>query len=127
MRATTIKGLGSILADGQGRTLYVYVPDDQGKALCAGVCLLGWPPLTLPKDITRPDAGPGINPALLGTIRRPGGALQMTYNRWPLYLWQGDYGPGQVTGQADGMGLWYAISVSGAVDRGVPATQQPAG
>ena len=123
VRATTINGLGRILADGQGRTLYLYVPDHRGPSVCSPGCLIGWPPLLLPKGVTKPDAGPGIDPALLGTARGPGG-LQVTYNRWPLYLWQGDYVPGQANGQADDMGLWYVISVSGSIDRGVPA--QPA-
>ena len=60
--------------------------------------------------------GPGSEGALLGTVAR-GGTRQVTYNGWPLYLWQGDYEPGQATGQADDMGLWYVLSVTGAVDR----------
>lgn len=43
----------------------------------------------------------------------------MTCNKWPLYLYQGDYAPGQANGQADAMGLWWVVSVSGAIDRGV--------
>ena len=58
-----------------------------------------------------------MKPALLGTVPRAGGVLQVTYNRWPLYLWQGDVAPGQATGQAEGMGAWYTMSVSGTVDR----------
>lgn len=125
VRATTISGLGRILADGSGRTLYLYTPDSQGPSVCSLGCLLGWPPLVLPKGVTKPLAGPGIDPALLGTDPGPGGALQVTYNRWPLYLYTGDYTPGEANGQADAMGLWWVVSVSGAVDRGVPA--QPAG
>jgi len=58
-----------------------------------------------------------VKPALLGTVPRAGRVLQFTYNRWPLYLWQGDVAPGQATGQAEGMGAWYTMSVSGTVDR----------
>ncbi|WP_300609678.1 hypothetical protein [Trebonia sp.] len=119
VRATTIGGLGQILADGAGRTLYLYTPDKQGPSVCSPACLIGWPPLVLPKGVTKPLAGPGINPALLGTDRRPDGELQVTYDKWPLYLFTGDYGPGQANGQADAMGLWWVVSVSGAIDRGV--------
>ena len=59
----------------------------------------------------------GAHASLLGTVRRPGGARQVTYNGWPLYLWEGDHGPGQATGQAENMGLWYVLSVTGSVDR----------
>ncbi len=111
VRSGLVRGLGEIVTDGHGFTLYIYVPDHQGPSVCAGVCAAQWPPLVLPRGVRRPVAGPGVNPALLGTIRRAGGSLQVTYNRWPLYLWQGDFVPGQATGQAEAMGLWYTLSV----------------
>lgn len=122
VRATTISGLGKILADGAGFTLYMYAPDHRGPSTCSGVCATSWPPVLLPSGVTRPTAGPGISAALLGTTRRANGALQVTYNKWPLYLWQGDGAPGQATGQADDMGLWYVMSVTGSVDRGSPTS-----
>jgi predicted lipoprotein with Yx(FWY)xxD motif len=118
--ARAIPGLGKVITDGQGFTLYMYVPDHRGVSRCAGVCARRWPPLVLPRGVTRPRAGPGVRAALLGTVRR-GGELQETYNGWPLYLWQGDTAPGQATGQAEDMGLWYAMAVTGAVDKGVPS------
>jgi predicted lipoprotein with Yx(FWY)xxD motif len=117
VRSGAVRGLGTILVDGRGFTLYMYVPDHQGPSVCTGVCATQWPPLVLPRGVLRPVAGPGVDLALLGTARRPGGALQVTYNRWPLYLWQGDFAPGQATGQAEDMGLWYTMSVSGSIDR----------
>jgi predicted lipoprotein with Yx(FWY)xxD motif len=120
LQARAISGLGQVVTDGQGFTLYMYAPDHRGVSRCYGLCASQWPPLVLPRGVTRPKAGPGIRTALLGTVRRGNGALQVTYNRWPLYLWQGDTAPGQATGQADDMGLWYALSVSGAVDEGTP-------
>jgi predicted lipoprotein with Yx(FWY)xxD motif len=120
LQARAISGLGQVVTDGQGFTLYMYAPDHRGVSRCYGLCASQWPPLVLPRGVTRPKAGPGIRAALLGTVRRGNGALQVTYNRWPLYLWQGDTAPGQATGQADDMGLWYALSVSGTVDEGTP-------
>jgi predicted lipoprotein with Yx(FWY)xxD motif len=122
VRAGSVSGLGEIVVDGKGFTLYSYAPDRQGSSTCTGFCAQQWPPLVLPKGVERPEAGPGVNAALLGTVRRPNGQLQETYNRWPLYLWEGDLAPGQATGQADAMGLWYVVSVTGAVDRGVPTS-----
>jgi predicted lipoprotein with Yx(FWY)xxD motif len=120
IQARTIDGLGKIIADGKGFTLYMYAPDHQGTPQCNGFCAHQWPPLLLPSGVHKPTAGPGVVTALLGTVRRSDGRLQVTYNRWPLYLWMGDSAPGQATGQADDMGLWYAVSVSGAVDKGTP-------
>lgn len=118
--ARTIPGLGEIVTDGKGLTLYMYAPDRQGPSRCYGFCAQQWPPVVLPRGMTHPKAGPGVRAALLGTVRRANGQLQETYGGWPLYLWIGDTGPGQATGQADDMGLWYALSVTGVVDRGTP-------
>jgi predicted lipoprotein with Yx(FWY)xxD motif len=119
VRARAIAGLGKVITDGRGFALYVYVPEHRGASRCAGLCARRWPPLLLPRAVTRPRAGPGVRAALLGTVRRRG-APQETYNGWPLYLWQGDTAPGQATGQAEDMGLWYTVSVTGAVDKGTP-------
>jgi len=117
VRVGQVPGLGTILTDGHGFTLYMYQPDRQGPSVCTGVCAVQWPPLDLPRGVRRPVAGPGVNAALLGTAPRAGGVLQVTYNRWPLYLWQGDTAPGQATGQAYDMGAWYTMSANGSVDR----------
>jgi len=126
VRATVIKGLGPILANGTGMTLYIYVPDHQGASACFLTCVAAWPPLLLPKGVSKPVAGPGVNAALLGTERRPDGDLQVTYNKWPLYLYRNDFAPGEANGQAESMGLWWVLSVNGAVNRGIaagPATE----
>jgi predicted lipoprotein with Yx(FWY)xxD motif len=115
-----ISGLGEIITDGRGFTLYMYRPDHRGLSQCSGFCAQQWPPLVLPSGVTRPKAGPGVRVSLLGTVRRTNGELQVTYGGWPLYLWILDSSPGQATGQADDMGLWYAMSVTGAVDQGTP-------
>ncbi len=118
--ARAIPGLGEIITDGKGYTLYMYAPDHQGPSQCTGFCAQQWPPLVLPRGVARPRAGSGVRTALLGTVRRANGELQETYDGWPLYLWIGDSRPGEATGQADDMGLWYVLSVTGAVDKGTP-------
>jgi predicted lipoprotein with Yx(FWY)xxD motif len=117
LRSGFVRGLGDIVTDGRGFTLYIYVPDRRGPSVCTGVCATQWPPLVLPRGVRTPVAGPGVNAALLGTAPRAGGVLQVTYDRWPLYLWEADLAPGQATGQAQDMGQWYTMSVSGSVDR----------
>ena len=116
LRAATLPGAGRVVIDGRGFTLYIYVPDHRKRSRCYEVCARQWPPLLLPAGASHPLAGRGVDAKLLGTVRRAGGARQVTYNGWPLYLWQGDQEPGQATGQAYDMGLWYVLSVSGAVD-----------
>ena len=120
IQTRTIDGLGKIITDGRGFTLYMYAPDHQGMSQCSAFCAQQWPPLLLPAGVDKPVAGSGVVASLLGTVRRSDGRLQATYNGWPLYLWIGDTAPGQATGQADDMGLWYVLSVTGAVDKGTP-------
>lgn len=116
VRVASVPGLGSILVDGQGRTLYLFEPDKQsGTSTCYGTCAHGWPPLLLPSGVSAPVAGSGVSSTLLGTTHRTDGTVEVTYNKWPLYLWIGDSSPGQATGQGldnDG-GLWYVVSPSG--------------
>jgi len=112
----TVNGLGTVLVVGKGMTLYLFVPDRQSsKSTCYGACAQGWPPLVLPAGVTTPLAGPGVESSLLGTTKRSDGTTQVTYNKWPLYLWVGDSQPGQATGQGINNlgGLWYVKSPSG--------------
>jgi predicted lipoprotein with Yx(FWY)xxD motif len=116
VRTGTVPGLGTILVDGKGLTLYLFVPDKQsGTSTCYGACANAWPPLLLPTGTTTPLAGPGVESSLLGTTHRTDGTVEITYNKWPLYLWVGDSQPGQATGQGinNNGGLWYVLSPSG--------------
>ena len=112
----TVAGLGTVLVDGKGITVYMYATDTRGRpSRCYDICAVQWPPLVLPPGVTRPVAGPGIEPALLGTAPRTDGSTQITYNGWPLYLWPPDRAPGMATGQAltNAGGLWYVLSPAG--------------
>jgi predicted lipoprotein with Yx(FWY)xxD motif len=118
-----VKGLGTVLVDGQGLTLYLFVPDKQsGTSTCYNACAQGWPPLLLPTGVTTPVAGTGVKTSLLGTTQRTDGTTQVTYNKWPLYLWVGDSEPGQATGQGlDNLGgLWYVLAPDGSTIKAKP-------
>jgi predicted lipoprotein with Yx(FWY)xxD motif len=104
--------LGSILVDSRGRTLYLFNADSATKSACAGACASAWPPLLANG---RPTAGAGLSASKLGTIARPGGQRQVTYNGHPLYTFVKDTKPGDTTGQglvAFGAG-WFAVSPAG--------------
>lgn len=99
------------LVDQEGRTLYMFATDSQnsGISACTGDCLAQWPPVIVTGT---PQAGEGVNAALLGTITRDDGTMQATYNGWPLYFYVGDLTPGDTSGQ--GMeGVWFLVSGSG--------------
>ncbi len=111
-----VDGLGTVLVDGKGFTLYLFIPDDHSMhSTCSGICAYEWPPLVLPRGASSPLAGHGIDASLLGTTTRGDGSVQITYKGWPLYLWPIDTRPGQATGQGLNNlgGLWYVVSPKG--------------
>lgn len=108
-----VAGLGRVLVDASGDTVYLYVPDRRGTSRCTGFCAVQWPPLLVTGPRPSGRLGRGVDPALVGVRRRPGGGWQATYDGWPLYTWHLDGSPGEATGQDDDMGLWQAVSPSG--------------
>ena len=111
-----VAGLGTVLIDGEGITVYMFNNDVRGQpSRCYNISAVQWPPLVLPPGVAAPVAGPGIRPTLLGTAPGPDGTTQITYNGWPLYLWPPDRDPGMATGQAltNAGGLWYVLTPEG--------------
>ena len=105
-------GLGKILVDSQGRTLYLFKKDSGGKSACTGACASAWPPL---RATGKPTVGPGTNASLVATINRSDGKPQVTDNGHPLYLYVGDKKPGDTSGQGVNAfgGGWFAVSPAG--------------
>jgi predicted lipoprotein with Yx(FWY)xxD motif len=116
-----VKGLGQVLVNAKGLTLYMFVPDKQSKVTCVKKCAEAWPPLFLPKGAKAVAAGQAKS-SLLGSDTDPAGGHVITYAGWPLYTYVADTSPGADTGQALKLngGLWYALSPSGKVIKTKP-------
>ena len=114
-------GLGKILVDSQGRTLYLFKKDAGTKSACFGACASDWPPL---RTDGRPAVGSGANASMVGTITRSDGKPQVTYDSHPLYLYEGDQKPGDTNGQGiTAFGAaWYALSAAGNQVSGQPSS-----
>jgi predicted lipoprotein with Yx(FWY)xxD motif len=111
VRSKKTAALGTILVDGKGHTLYLFMKDKRDKSLCSGACAVNWPPyLTTGK----PKAGPGVKATWLRTIKRTNGKLQVTYNHHPLYLFKYDKAAGQTKGEnINAFGAdWYVVSAA---------------
>jgi len=118
VKTGVVRGLGRVLVDGQGFTLYVFAPDKHsGTSKCYGTCANAWPPLVLPSGVNQAPAGAGVRAALLGVTKRTDGTTEVTYDKWPLYTWVVDSAPGDVTGQDVNNlgGKWYVITPQGRV------------
>ncbi len=104
--------LGSILVDAQGKTLYLFEADKNGKSACSGPCATAWPPLL---SNGAPQAAMGASASLIGTTARGDGGSQVTYAGHPLYYFVGDKAAGDVTGEGiDQFGAkWYVVGKDG--------------
>lgn len=105
------KKLGTILAVGPKHlTAYLFEADHHGSSNCAGGCTALWPPVT-----GRPEAQGAAMRADLGTITRPDGRTQITYQGHPLYLYARDQDDGDAYGEGvKSFGAeWYVLSPAG--------------
>ena len=114
--STAHTGLGRVIVNGSGRTLYLFEKDKRGHSACSGICATYWPPLLA----SGKTVATGVKPSLLGTIKRADGKKQVTIAGHPVYLFSGDSKRGQTNGEGltDFGASWYALSPSGKkIDR----------
>ncbi len=97
---------GDHLADGEGRSLYLFTVDTQGSGAsnCDPDCLENWPIFVGPAT-----AGDGVDAALMGEVADTG---QVIYNGWPLYYFAGDAAPGDTNGHGVG-DVWFLVDAAG--------------
>lgn len=105
-------GLGQVLVNAQGRTLYLFKADQGTKSACMGACAGAWPPLLVEG---KPTLGKGVDASLVSTTARPEGTTQLTYNGHPLYLFSQDHKAGETNGQGvTAFGAaWFALNSAG--------------
>jgi len=68
--------------------VYTSSADSGNRSACQAACAAVYWPTVLTSG--RPLAGPGIDQNAVGTMVRPDGSHQVTYNGRPLYLFSGD-------------------------------------
>jgi len=113
VRTASVSGLGTILVDGQGRTIYLFQRDTGPTSTCSGACIANWPAVTTHGT---PRASGGVAAGKLGVTKRDDGMTQATYAGHPLYYYAGD----SVAGDTNGQGLnafgatWYVAGQSGS-------------
>jgi predicted lipoprotein with Yx(FWY)xxD motif len=126
--ARTVAGVGTVLTDQSGKTLYSPQQEAGGMIRCTASCLSFWFPVTVGQGAA-PRAASTVT-GTLGTIQRPdGGGRQLAYDGKPLYTFRLDTGPGQLHGNnySDQFGsqsfTWHAVTASGgAATSGQPSS-----
>ena len=108
LKTATIGG-ATVLTDAKGFAVYSFAPDTMTTSDCTGACAAAWPPVKGPAT-----AGAGLT-GTLGTIKRPDGSAQATFDGHPLYTFIKDTDPGTDTGNGVNAfgGLWHALTASG--------------
>jgi predicted lipoprotein with Yx(FWY)xxD motif len=116
----SIGGLGNVLVDAGGKTLYASDQEADGKVRCTGACTSFWKPLTI-------ASGTPTAPADAGTLDvtvRPDGSRQATADGKLLYTFSEDK-PGTLKGNgfSDDFGdqhlTWHAV-LAGGQSAGAP-------
>ncbi|MGZ3769651.1 MAG: COG4315 family predicted lipoprotein [Bdellovibrio sp.] len=104
----TNSGGQKIVADSNGKTLYVFDPDlNQTVPTCKVDCAEVWPPYLITEDESLHLSQP------LGSIVRHNKKIQLTYAGRPVYTFAYDRINGNDLGNGLG-GVWHTIKVNNA-------------
>jgi predicted lipoprotein with Yx(FWY)xxD motif len=123
----SVSGVGAVLVDSKGFALYSPDQEKSGTVRCIGSCTAVWVPLTLSKGVSAPTASSTLM-SKLGTVMRPDGKTQVTFDGEPLYRFSPDGSPGKVTGNgaSDQFGgrsfTWHVVSSGKTQTTTVPTT-----
>ena len=121
VKAASVGALGTVLVDGQGRTLYALSSEASGTITCtsASGCTQVWFETHQTQGTARA--------ALVGSETGASGRRLLTYHGWPLYTFSGDTAAGQATGEgvASFGGTWYALSASGGLVKSATHSSSP--
>jgi predicted lipoprotein with Yx(FWY)xxD motif len=105
-----LPGVGDVLTDANGWTLYKVEGDVEGQSDCPEEdgCTKVWPPLIVVGTLQRAPEVAGQ----LTTRTRRDNTRQVVYNGWPLYRYSEDEAPGDSNGDRvrDEWGFWSAVS-----------------
>jgi predicted lipoprotein with Yx(FWY)xxD motif len=113
-------GGNDVLVDTDGNALYTNDMDTTSTIACTGECATIWVPLAAPSSGQPTSDDSSVN-GKLGTVDRPDGTTQVTFDGMPMYSFVQD-SPGQVTGDgfADSFGgtdfVWTVASNGGGTD-----------
>ena len=97
--------LGIVLATKKRLGLYTWNQEKDFKVHCTGDCAVKWPPVLLMKGERVKAMMAGIK-GEFGTIKRPDGTTQLTWNKQPVYTYEHDTANVVLCDNVDG---WFAV------------------
>jgi predicted lipoprotein with Yx(FWY)xxD motif len=116
IKTASVAGLGTVLVDGAGRTLYTLTSEATGKITCTtgNGCTDYWSQLDSKRGQRHGTRGKA-RASMIASEKGTPGTRVLTYHGLPLYTYVGDTANGQANGQGlkSFGGTWYAVSASG--------------
>lgn len=115
-----VDGVGNVLVDSKGDALYMSEQEAGGMVLCTDGCTAFWKPLLVQGSGT--PAGASSVDGKLGTVERPDGVHQITFDGAPLYRFTEGSDHGVVSGDGfadsfDGRQFtWHVARPGGATE-----------
>jgi predicted lipoprotein with Yx(FWY)xxD motif len=91
---------GGVLADKEGKTLYIFTKDTAGVSNCYDGCAKAWPPFAA--------TAAAKNDGDFTVISRKDGSKQWAHGGQPLYYFAGDAAAGEKNGEGSG-GVWFVV------------------
>jgi len=115
----------SVLVDGDGNALYLFINDEYGESTCVDACEAVWPPVLVQQS--PPSVDGAVDPDLVGTIERRDGSRQLTFASWPLYFYSLDTEPLAFAGHGVG-DSWFLVDIDDVrASAGQPSTDSADG
>jgi predicted lipoprotein with Yx(FWY)xxD motif len=96
---------GAILATPKQQALYTWNAERDFKIHCTRACAQAWPPLIVRTKASVPRHIRGSS-GTLGTVHRPDGRLQVTFNRRPVYTYAHEAPKQVLCNDVDG---WFVV------------------
>jgi predicted lipoprotein with Yx(FWY)xxD motif len=108
VKVATVPGVGAIVVDSTGRTLYTLTDANGAAVACTGACLQAWPAMTVTtKKVTAPKS--------VKSIAATADTHQVTSKGLPLYYFVKDTAPGMANGEGINSfgGTWHVVKAAG--------------
>ena len=107
VKVATVPGVGAVLVDTAGKTLYTLTDANGAAVACTGQCAAAWPPAMAPAT-AKVKAPKGVKSLSATTDTH-----QVTWKDLPLYTFAGDPGPKTANGEgiASFGGTWHVVKV----------------
>jgi predicted lipoprotein with Yx(FWY)xxD motif len=122
VKIAKVAGIGAVLVDAQGKTLYTLTNAGQPVA-CTGACPAAWPPLVV-KAGTKVKGAKGVSG--LGVAAD---GVHVTVKGLPVYRFAVDTGPGMAKGEGLNSfgGVWHVVKTSGKAAKTTSTTSSGSG